>query len=180
MTAPIEDPIALLRKMEQESMDSAPRLPEETEGPVFWSGIGFRLGDLQLVTPLGHVSEVLPCPAITPVPGTKSWVKGVANVRGNLLTIVDLPEYFNKEPVFQDEDARLLVLNIEGLNAALLVNEVMGLRHFDETLERQNTSSLDDPVVPHLQGAFLRDNVLWGVFDIHSLANSETFMHVAA
>lgn len=159
-------------------MDNAPRLPEESQGPVFWSGIGFRVGDLQLVTPLGHVSEVLHCPAITPVPGTKPWVKGVGNVRGTLLTIIDLPEYFDKEPVFVDDDARLLVVNIEGLNAALLVNEVMGLRHFDETLEQQNTSSLDDPVIPYLQGALLRDDVLWGIFDMHSLANSETFMHV--
>ncbi|MFQ6021951.1 MAG: chemotaxis protein CheW [Acidiferrobacterales bacterium] len=180
MAAPIEDPISLLRKMEQESIDNAPRLPEETQGPVLWSGIGFRVGDLQLVTPLGHLSEVLDCPVITPVPSTKSWVKGVANVRGNLLTIVDLPEYFNKKPVFLDDDARLLVMNVEGLNTALLVDEVMGLRHFDDTLERQDTSSLDDPVVPYLEGALLRDNVLWGIFDMHSLASSERFLHVGA
>lgn len=180
MAASIEDPIVLLRKMEQDSMDNAPPLPEEAPGPVLWSGIGFRVGDLQLVAPLGHVSEVIPCPAVTPVPGTKSWVKGIANARGNLLTIIDLPEYFSKEPVFQDERARLLVMNIEGFNTALLVNEVMGLRHFDEQLERQDTSNLDDPVAPHLQGALLRDNVLWGIFDMHSLVKSETFMHVAA
>ena len=31
-----------------------------------------------------------------------------------------------------------------------------------------------------LNGAFLRDNVLWGVFDMKSLAESATFRHVAA
>lgn len=180
MVAPSQDPIELLRRMEQAVMDGAPRLPEETQGPALWTGVGFRLGNLHLVTPLGHISEILPCPAITPVPGTTSWVQGIANIRGNLLTVIDLADYFGKDPVFQDEGARVLVMNIEGLSTALLVNEVFGLRHFDEELERRDTSAVDDPVVPHLLGAFLRDNVLWGIFDMHSLAASQTFMHVAA
>lgn len=161
-------------------MDRAPRLPEEAQGPALWTGIGFRLGDLYLVAPLGHIAEVLPCPAVTPVPRTVSWIKGVANVRGNLLTVVDLAEYFGKEPVLQDERARLLVMNLEALSTGLLVNEVFGLRHFDEESESRDTAAVDDPVVPHLRGAFLREDVLWGVFDIHSLVNSNTFMHVAA
>ncbi len=180
MVASIQDPIALLRQIERASMERAPGLPEDKKGPVLWTGVGFRLGDVHLVTPLGHITEVLPCPVITPVPRTKSWTKGIANVRGNLLTIVDMAEFFGKEPIFENEEARLMVMNVEGLNAALLVNEVLGLRHFDEELERQDTSVLDDPVVPHLQGAFLRDNVLWGVFDMHSLTASGAFMHVAA
>lgn len=180
MVVPVQDPLFLLRKMEQATLETAPRLPEETTGPVLWTGVGFRLGDLHLATPIEHVVEILPYPAVTPVPGTKSWVKGVANVRGNLLTIIDLAEYFNKEPVFHDDKARLLVMNSEGLNAAVLVNEVLGLRHFDDASEHQDTSNIDDPVVPHLRGALLRDQVLWGIFDMHSLAASNTFMHVAA
>jgi twitching motility protein PilI len=62
----------------------------------------------------------------------------------------------------------------------LLVNEVVGLRHFDEEQERQDVTGLDDPAMAHVRGAFLRDNVLWGVFDMHSLAQSEAFRHVAA
>jgi twitching motility protein PilI len=74
----------------------------------------------------------------------------------------------------------MLVMNIAGLSTALLVNEVLGLRHFDPELERQNLSGLDDPVLAHLSGAFLRDNALWGVFDMKSLADSLSFRHVAA
>jgi twitching motility protein PilI len=174
------DPLALLRQMQQQSVENAPGLPQEVEAAVLWSGVGFRLADMMLVAPLDHVLEVLPCPAMTPVPGTKAWLKGVANVRGTLLTVVDLSEYFGKPPVFVDDRARMLVMNIAGLNTALMVNEVVGLRHFDEAVERQNLSGLDDPVLVHLSGAFLRDNVLWGIFDMKSLADSLTFRHVAA
>ncbi len=180
MATPRQDPLSLLHKMQQASRMSAPGLPEQVQAAVLWSGLGFRLADLKFVTPLSHVTEVLPCPALTVVPGTRRWVKGVANVRGNLFTIIDLPDYFGKEPVTLDERARLLIMNIPKLNAALLVNEVMGLRHFDEEQERQNVPSLDDPALAHVRGAFLRDNTLWGVFDMHSLAESSVFNNVAA
>ena len=124
---------------------------------------------MRLVAPLDQVLEVLPCPSMTLVPNTKSWLKGVANVRGNLITIVDLPEYFGKPPVFVNDDARLMILNSPGLNTGVVVHEVLGLRHFDADLERQDLSGLDDPVLAHLNGAFLHDNVLWGVFDMKSL-----------
>jgi twitching motility protein PilI len=180
MAAPRIDPLALLQKMQEHSRRHAPGLPEQVQAAPLWSGLGFRVADLQLVAPLDHVSEVLPCPPVTRVPGTRRWLKGVANVRGTLVTVVDLPEYFGKYPVRLDERARLLILNIPDLSTALLVNEVVGLRHFDEEQEKQNVSGLDDPAMVHVSGAFLRDNVLWGVFDMHSLAESETFRHVAA
>ena len=175
-----QDPFELLRKMQQEIQENVPGLPQEVEAAKLWSGVGFRLGDMMLVTPLDHVIEILPPPPLTLVPGVKSWLKGVANVRGNLITIIDLPEYFGKPPVFPDDKARMLILNVPDLNAGLLVNEGLGLRHFDEELERQDLSGLDDPVVVQLNGAFLRDNVLWGVFDMKSLAESPSFRHVAA
>ncbi len=180
MASPRQDALGLLHQMQTASRRSAPGLPEQVQAAPQWTGLGFRLGDLQYVTPLSHVSEVLPLPAITPVPGTRRWVKGIANVRGNLYTIIDLPEFFGKEPVQFSEAARMLIMNIPELHAALVVNQVMGLRHFDKDKERQDISGFSDPSLAHARGAFLQDNVLWGVFDMHSLAESMEFKHVAA
>jgi len=180
MAAPRLDPLALLQQMQEHSRRTAPGLPEQVKAAPLWSGLGFRVADLQLVTPLDSVSEVLPCPQTTPVPGTKRWLKGIANVRGTLVSIVDLPEFFGKDPVRLDDRSRLLILNVQGLSTALLVHEVVGLRHFNEEQERQNISGMDDPAFAHVTGAFLRDNVVWGVFDMQSLAHSEVFRHVAA
>jgi twitching motility protein PilI len=166
--------------MQEESMENAPGLPQEVVVTKLWSGVGFRIGDMMLVTPLDHVLEILPPPSSTLVPGVKSWLKGVANVRGNLITIVDLSEYFGKPPVFLNEKARMLIVNVPGLNAGVLVDEVLGLRHFNEALERQSLSDSDDSVAAQLTGAFMRDGVLWSVFDMKSLAGSDSFRHVAA
>ena len=59
-----------------------------------WVGVGFRLGTERFLVPRGEVREVLMVPpAITRVPGAKSWVRGLANVRGHLLPVVDLKEF---------------------------------------------------------------------------------------
>lgn len=175
-----QDPLALLRKMQLESRRNAPGLPEQVQPVKLWTGLGFRLGDVHFVTPLNHVAEVLPCPALTTVPGTKPWLKGVTNVRGSLFTVIDLSQYFGKAPVAAGERPRLLIMNVAGLSSALLVDEVYGLRHFDEEQERQDITGLTDPALAHAPGAFLRDHVLWCVFDMHSLAESPEFRHVAA
>lgn len=180
MAAPKLDPLVLLQKMQEHSRRTAPGLPEQVQAAPLWSGLGFRVADLQMVTPLDHVSEVLPPPPVTPVPGTKKWLKGIANVRGTLVTIIDLAQFFGKEPVRIDDRTRLLILNVPGLSSALLVHEVVGLRHFDEEQERQDVTVVDDPAMAHVKTGFLRENVLWGVFDMHSLTQSEAFRHVAA
>lgn len=174
------DPIGLLRQMQRVARQTAPGLPEQVQAAPVWSGLGFRLDDMQLVTPLGDITEVLDYPEFTRVPGTKRWVRGVANVRGNLLTIIDLAEYFSKSPVEPAEKARLLVMNVPDLRCAVLVHELYGLRHFDEERDRRDLSGLDNAVFMHVRGAFLRDGTLWGVFDMRSLAESVTFRHVAA
>lgn len=174
-----QDPFALLRSIEQASIATSPRLPQDEQASILWSGVGFKLADLQLVTALDQVVEILPCPVMTPVPGTKPWVKGVANIRGNLVTIVDLAEYFERPPVFLGDAARLMVLNLPGANTGVLVSEVLGLRHFDEEVERRELPTLEDPAVAHMSGAFMRDDSFWGVFDMTSLAESQNFRHVA-
>lgn len=179
-SAPALDPLALLRQMQRVARQTAPGLPEQVQPAPLWSGLGFRLEDIRLVTPLGHVTEVLNYPAMSPVPGTKRWVRGIANVRGNLVTIIDLAAYFGKLAVEKTEKARLLVLNVPGLTCGVLVHEVFGLRHFDEEKDRRDIAGLDNAVFMHVQGAFQRDEILWGAFDMQSLAESVTFRHVAA
>lgn len=65
-------------------------LPSQEARLQRWSGIGFRLGPHWYVAPMGEVAEVLHEPRCTLMPGVKPWVKGVANLRGRLLPVMDL------------------------------------------------------------------------------------------
>ena len=66
------------------------RLPRRTNG----SASAFGLGAERFVTSRADVREVLPIPEqVTRVPGAKPWLRGIANLRGQLLTVVDLKSF---------------------------------------------------------------------------------------
>ena len=74
--------------------------------------VGFSvLGD-NYVMPLNELSEVLDVPECTKLPRVKSWVRGLANVRGRLLPIIDLADFFGGSLAGAVRDRRVLVLEI--------------------------------------------------------------------
>ncbi len=109
-------------------------LPDAAARADFWAGVLFRLGDHALLAPLAEVVEVLETPPdITAVPGTKSWFLGVANNRGTLLPIIDLDALNRGEPAAVEHTDRILVVRQSDLPCGLLVNAVIGIRHFEHT-----------------------------------------------
>ena len=64
------------------------------------------------VTELTSVTDVVECPRVTPVPRAKVWLRGIANVRGSLYSIVDLALFLGYEQQTSETEGRLLVLNV--------------------------------------------------------------------
>ncbi|VVN97721.1 chemotaxis protein CheW [Pseudomonas fluorescens] len=154
-------------------------LPSQETRQQSWSGIGFRIGEYWYVAPMGEVSEVLHEPRCTVLPGVKPWVKGVANLRGRLLPIMDLCGFFGHELSTVRKQRRVLVVEHQEVFAGLLVDEVYGLQHFaQDRLESAATQALEDAIAPFVKGQFQREQ-LWRVFSPFALAQSPGFMDVA-
>ncbi|WP_433768535.1 chemotaxis protein CheW [Pseudomonas putida] len=167
----------LLLQIDQRCRLLAADLPSQPTRQDHWSGIGFRLGDHWYVAPMSEVSEVLHEPRFTQVPGVKSWVKGVANLRGRLLPIMDLGSFLGHELSTARRQRRVLVVEHQEVFAGLMVDEVFGLQHFArDSLEPVDT--LDGPIAPFIQGRFEREQS-WQVFSPFALAQSQGFMNIA-
>ncbi|HHH48020.1 MAG TPA: purine-binding chemotaxis protein CheW [Gammaproteobacteria bacterium] len=172
-------PLALLRDIEQRSLRNTRGLPQRAESRALWHGIGFRIGDITLVAPLTQVNEILHYPKLTLVPGTLSWVKGLANIRGTLLPVMDLRGYLGQSAVSLDAHSRIMVIQQENLSAGLLVDEVLGLKHFDPQEAVTRVKKLNEAVRPYIQGAFLQAGQTWYVFNMATLAEDPQFLQVA-
>lgn len=66
----------------------------------------------------------------TRVPGAKSWVRGLVNVRGHVLALVDLRDFLGAGVGATERSARALVANSSEFPVGLLVDEVFGFRRF--------------------------------------------------
>lgn len=159
--------------------ERATGLPQQTEIIEYWSGIGFTMDGVKYVSPIAEVSEILPVPRYTRVPGVMGWMKGIANVRGRLLPIMDLIGYFNHKSALQEKRRRLLVLDYGDVYSGLVVDEVMGMQHFPVDSYSRDSGERDAAIVPYTDGAYTREDGKWIVFSPHRLAEDPRFLQVA-
>jgi len=172
-------PLALLHEIEQQGLQTARGLPQRDETRSLWHGIGFRIDDVTLVAPLTQVNEILHYPKLTMVPGTQGWVKGLANIRGTLLPVMDLRGYLGQTAVSLDGHSRIMVVRQDNLTVGLLVDEVLGLKHFDPEASVTRVKKLSEAVWPYIQGAFQQSGQTWYVFNMTALAEDPQFLQVA-
>src|SRR5512134_3465834 len=119
-----------LRRFQQEL---ATRLASKTAAQVESSRLGLACAGGQWLIRLADAGEVTAVPAVADVPLTKPWFRGLANIRGNLFSVIDLAAYQGGEPTPVTPDARLLlVAERYNMAAALLVNRMLGLRNLQQ------------------------------------------------
>ena len=94
------------------------------------SKLGVQVGEQNWLIDLAEAGEVMPVPPITAVPLTRAWYRGVANVRGNLYSVVDFAEFVGTGVSGTGDQARLVLLGERfRCAAALLVDRSLGLRN---------------------------------------------------
>lgn len=122
-----------LREFQQNLID---RLQVSDLSAARVTTLGVEFGGRNWLVDMVDIGEVLPLPRLTPVPFTKPWFRGVANVRGNLYGVVDMAAYEHSGTAASTGPAQasgeagnrvLLVAERFAFNAALLVDRVLGL-----------------------------------------------------
>ncbi len=90
--------------------------------------IVFTLGAGTLAVPLTHIREVLRQPTVTPVPFVADWITGVANVRGDIVSVVELAAVLGLDHEPTDRRSVLIAEGPDELIVGLLVDRVTGIR----------------------------------------------------
>lgn len=172
--------VELLSDIVQRSIKHKDSLPEhDVRGTSFWSGVSFSLSGVDYIVPLDEISEIIPVPETTKVPGVKTWLKGVANLRGVLLTLIDLQEFLGRPTSRNVLRQRVLVVDQQGSYLGLIVDEVTGMQHFEEKDLHEAELTADSAVAPYVVGAFEREQDLWRIFGMKELAESPAIHQIA-
>ncbi len=170
--------IQLLRQMEDHSKKNAAPLPLEEEITDVWSGIGFRVAGYHFVIAMEFVREIMKYPVVSQVPGSKEWVRGIANIRGNLLPIFDLQGFLGKTLSPIKRETRVLSIAKDQLSAGLIVDEIYGMKYFDRThYEPEMTHNVQWQ--DFYSGGYHVDGQKWIIFNIQQLIESRDFLNVA-
>ena len=94
---------------------------------------GFKLNEIRLLLDVNVRSEVINHAAITPIPLMPKCIKGLCNVRGNLVPVYDLYEKFGLSKTTSTVDnKKILVLDEKQSMAAIEIDEILTTLEFDE------------------------------------------------
>lgn len=146
-----------------------------------WVGVAFRLGSETFLVSRDEMREVMSLPTqLTRVPGARPWVRGLSNLRGQLLPVIDLRQFLGSGVTPSARISRVLVLNHRDIPAGLLVDEVLGFRRFAES---EHISTAPPTLIRcerFLTGAFRRGGESWPVISLRRLLEHPSFLQASA
>jgi twitching motility protein PilI len=174
-------PFELLKELEKRSRTvTAGSAPDAAVGRE-WVGVAFRMGGETFLVAREETREVLGYPAaVTRIPGARSWVKGLANIRGQLLPMLDLRQFLGSGATTPGRNTRIVVVNHREIPAGLMVDEVLGFRRFAEPEFNAEPPPTVIRCDTYLAGAFRRGGEVWPVLSLKSLVESQSFLQAAS
>jgi twitching motility protein PilI len=176
-----DKPYDLLVALDRRGRVAAAAPNEDTTASREWVGVAWRMAGEAYLVAREETREVLNFPGqLTRVPGAKAWVRGLANVRGTLMPIIDLRQFLGSGATPLTRNSRLLIVNHREVPAGLIVDEVLGFRRFTDG----EFSGTAPPTIVrcerYLAGAFRRGAEAWPVLSLRQLVENPGFLDAAA
>ncbi len=161
------------------------RLRRAQNAPLASNRLGLQIGTRRVLVDLADAGEILAVPDVTPVPLTKAWYRGLANVRGNLLGIVDLSLFAGGSATPLDKDSRVLAFSSElHFSSGILVSRMLGLRSAADLTpapesETAVVASGADLFAPWVRARLVdAQGALWDELDLAALTADERFLQI--
>lgn len=146
------------------------------------SQLGVMIGRTRFLIDLREAGEIVTAGNMTKVPLTKDWYLGLANVRGNLTSVVDLSRFDGNELTLRESSCRIVAFASSlAFNSGLLVSQVLGLRD-SSRMERQLSGQEGDGSVlqkPWIVNQYRDgDGHIWFEISLSLLVQDQEFLHV--
>ena len=140
--------------------------------------LGVVIGSQCWLLNLKEAGEIVTVGTITRVPLTQPWFLGLANLRGNLVSVVDLAHLMGEPLTAIDKETRIIAFGPSlGFNSALLVARVMGLRNVSSMVLQENPQSS----AAWIGKRYLdQDGQLWSELNLSMMTEDAQFLHVGS
>lgn len=152
---------------------------EETEDTMEGKFLIFTIGNEDYGISIRNVTEIIGIQSVTELPDTPPFVKGVINLRGKVIPVIDVRLRFEIEERDYDDRTCIIVVNIEDVTVGLIVDSVAEVQDIPkENIEpppRIKTSSHGD----FIQGLGKIDKDVKILLNIHRLLFDEELEQIA-
>jgi purine-binding chemotaxis protein CheW len=129
-----------------------------------------------LCIPIGQVREIQEVDNITPVPGTPGWLKGVLNLRGDILSVVDISSFLGLSPVKMGRTTRMVVVEGSKFQAAFVADTVLEVLTIPPK-EIKSSEEISGAVnKAYARGVYVSRDLLYSILDVEQLLSCDPMM----
>jgi len=152
-------------------------LPPAAPLPAAGRGLlAVRVGQWRLMFAMDEVTEIIPLPRITRVSGMQPWLLGIANLRGIVIAVIDLQAFLGDKPAGFMAGSRLLLVRSGEWHYGLVVDEIIGMRHFGPEKQQNDPATVAGGLQPYITRMFVSEQTQWLVFDVGRLLDDPRFL----
>ncbi len=120
-----------------------------------------------------QVQEVLRITEIAPVPGAPTYVLGIINLRGNVVTVIDTRSRFGLPQKESDDLSRIIIVEVNGNVVGMLVDSVAEVVYLHQSEIDTAPSVNNDESSRFIQGVCSRDEQLLILVDVDKFLSEE-------
>jgi len=137
--------------------------------------VTFHVGREEYAVDILRVQEIIRVQEITRVPNTPDYLKGVINLRGKIIPVMDLRKRFRMDVIERQKEARIVVVEESGKNVGLMVDSMSEVLNVPDTLILAPPDSGDgtDNHAEFIQGVAKLENRLLNFLNLQVLLGAQ-------
>ena len=120
-----------------------------------------------------QVQEVLRYSEIAPVPGAPTYVLGIINLRGNVVTVIDTRQRFGLNPADISDNTRIVIIEAEKQVIGILVDSVAEVVYLKNSEIDDAPNVVIDDSARFIQGVSNREGELLILVDLNQLLSDD-------
>ena len=139
----------------------------------------FNLGKEEFGVNINEVREIIRMEQITKIPNTESYVKGVINLRGGIIVIIDLAAKLGLLTKDIDKNTRIIVIEMKNNSVGMIVNsatEVLRLR--EDQIEPPPSIITEKIQADYIEGVGILDERLLILLDLTKVLEAKDIEHM--
>ena len=129
---------------------------------------GFKIKGDYYAIPVLEVQEVIKPQKLTQVPLAQSYVKGLINLRGQIVTSLSLRELFKMEEAQTNDHMNIIVSNDDSLYA-LTVDEILDVIEVEEQSFEESPETISETVRGFIKGVYKLEKKLIILLDLDKI-----------
>lgn len=135
--------------------------------------ISFTLDKTLFALPLASALEIGHRPEITRLPNLPNWVLGISNIRGEIISLVNLKAFLGIPHSGAKGDNRFIIIHNQDMKVGLIVEKIMGMLSLDQI----DSHIMDSPyregeIANFISSVALSEDNLLNILDIDKLLSS--------